>query len=243
MFCRILCLAARNNGGKNKTNEVRRVQIIAVIATLPLIFIASILLSVTLFSSNLLGIQILISFVSFSIITSEIIFRAVERPSKPKGSGAKGIGFDVKAVPFLLRDKSDSKSLTGPYVEALVSVFFERAGYEVIRQRKQADQGFDIIALKGNTALVVEIKNRVATTPDLTSLIGAMQIAHFPIEVQNKRMLPMLVADKFTESVRTLATDGRVTLLPFASLTDPSEIDRVIGKVSNNWNDEKMRGT
>lgn len=218
---------------ENKTNEIKRLRLILLVAVLPLIFVVSVLLSVLLFTSNLIGFQILLLFASLTTIASETIWlvtlrNAERKPSEPVGRVS---GLRLKE-PLAFRADSSYLSLSGAASEAVVATLFETAGYRVLRQSQVTRDShvplrFDMLALKGDLVLVVEVKNRTATTPDITSFIGTLQIADFPDEIRSKRIVPVLIAEKFTDSVRTIATMNEVRLLPFANVADPNYLNRI----------------
>jgi len=218
---------------ENKTSEIKRLRLILLVAVLPLIFVASVILSVILFTSNLIGFQILLLFASLMTIALETIWLLTERNAERKPSEpVRGVsGFRLKE-PIAYRGDASFLGLTGTASEAVVATLFEAAGYRVLRQSKvtrdpHVPLRFDMLALKGDLCLVVEVKSRTATTPDITSFIGTLQVADLPVEIRSKRIVPVLIADNFTESVRVIATKNEVRLLPLANVGDLNYLNRI----------------
>jgi Holliday junction resolvase len=212
-----------------------KLKLVILFATFPLLLAVSVTISAGLFVANALGIQILIMLFLLSIVTWEIVSFAlprsvilrkvlgissdnVEETAKVAGTGVLGLPATV-----ISREPIEGKRLEGSLLESFVSNFLESEGFRTVRNLRLPSGAkvgfeFDMIAMKGNLALVIEVKSHSATFLDLSSLLGRVQIANLAPIVGNKRVVPVLVARNYSKSLGETASKRGVEVVTLDSL-------------------------
>ena len=200
------------------------------LAFAPLIVIVSVILTgVVLSEITASVVTIAIISVLMSLVWS--IRSYVRRKPVGEMKGAEAPVLKQEEIAKALERTARPLRLTEEKVEELASLILAQYDYNVtgdvaIESRDGAPIVFDLIATRGDVALIVEAKDRTAASPDIDSFLSRLSEVNLSPIIGARRIVPVLIARDFTRTVWEIAERKGVKTVKSNSLESLSLLNK-----------------